>query len=120
MSLIKCPACRKQVSDKVEICPHCEFSFKQSEDEIQKMKVLKYRTYRDKMYRLKMYTFFTIAIAVIGTVPMIWNYAKAIDYGFNANILNHWGIYFVIAGFVMYVIIRVMMLNTKKKYKASK
>ena len=120
MSLIKCPACQKQVSDKVNICPHCEYLFNQSEEDLQKMKILNYRKYRDKMYQYKMLTFLSIAIAVIGTVPMIWNYAKAIEYGFNANILNHWGIYFVIVGFIMYVILRIMMLSSKKKYTASK
>jgi len=120
MSLIKCPACQKKISDKVDICPSCDFSFNQNQDEIDRLKVLNYRRYRDKMYRFKMLTFVSITIAVIGFLPMIWDYVQAVDYGFEANIINHWGIYFVMAGFAMYIIIRVLMLNTKRNYKATK
>ena len=120
MSLIKCPACQEKISDKVESCPNCEYSFNQTQGEIEQLKKQNFRQYRYQMYRLKMLTYLSIAIAVMGTVPMLWAYAKAIDYGFNASITNHWGIYLVIAGFIMYAILRVVMLNTKRKYKASK
>jgi len=72
------------------------------------------------MYQYKMLTFTAMAIAVIGLVPMLWTYAKAIDYGFNASLLNHWGIYFVMLGFVLYVAVRALMLNTKRNYKVGK
>jgi predicted amidophosphoribosyltransferase len=120
MSLIKCPACQRKISDKVESCPNCEYSFNQTQEESDQLKIHNYRQYRNLMYRFKMLTFVSIAIAVMGTVPMLWAYAKAIDYGFNASITNHWGIYLVITGFIMYAIIRVVMLNVKRKYKASK
>ena len=120
MSLIKCPACQKQISNKLELCPHCDYSFNQSGEELNRIKVLRYRKYRDKMYRLKMLTFTAMAIAIIGLVPMLWAYAKAIDYGFNASFINHWGIYLVMAGFALYVIIRVMMYTAKSNYKANK
>jgi len=105
MSLINCPSCQKQISDKSEICPHCENPLKQSEEDLNRIKVL---------------TFTAMAIAIIGLVPMLWTYAKAIDYGFNANLLNHWGIYLIMAGFALYVVVRIMMFNTKRNYKASK
>ncbi|VAW41998.1 hypothetical protein MNBD_GAMMA01-947 [hydrothermal vent metagenome] len=120
MSLINCPACKNRVSDKAAVCPSCNFSFQQNQDEIERLKVLSYRKYRDKMYKFKMLTFLAVAIAVIGTIPMLWNYAKAVDYGFNANIINHWGIYLVIAGFVMYVVVRILMVIAKRAYKLSK
>ncbi len=120
MSLIKCPSCQKQISDRVKTCPHCEYSFKQSVKELNRAKVLRYRKYRDRMYRYKMFTFSAIAIAVFGFVPMLWTYAQAIDYGFNASIMNHWGIYLVMIGFLLYVSIRVMMYITKRNYKSWK
>lgn len=120
MSLIKCPSCQKQISNKADVCHHCDYSFNQSEDDLQRLKVLNYRKYRDKMYRLKMLTFTAMAIAVLGLVPMLWAYAQAIDYGFNVSIINHWGIYVIMAGFALYVVIRVLMLATKRKYKTSK
>ena len=120
MSLIKCPACQNKMSDKAPVCPNCEYSFNQSEGDLQRIKVLKYRKYRDKMFLFKMLTFTSIAIAVFGLVPMLWTYAKAIDYGFNASIINHWGTYLVMAGFALYVVVRVLMLTTKRKYKMGK
>jgi hypothetical protein len=120
MSLIKCPACQRKISDKVDSCPNCEYSFNQTQDEQDQLKIQNFRQYRDLMYRFKMLTFVSIAIAVTGTVPMLWAYAKAIDYGFNASITNHWGIYLVIAGFIMYAILRVIIILTKRKYQASK
>ncbi|MFK8012355.1 MAG: hypothetical protein AB8B80_09960 [Marinicellaceae bacterium] len=120
MSLVKCPACQKQISNKSSACPHCHYSLNQSKDDLQRQKVINFRLYREKMYRIKMLTFTAMAIAIVGLVPMLWAYAQAIDYGFNANILNHWGLYFVIAGFVMYVGLRVKMFVTKKNYNARK
>lgn len=117
MSLISCPSCRKKVSDKNKICPECGASLFLSVEEIERIKVLNYRAYRDKMYRLKMLTFLAVAVALIGIVPMVWDYARALDYGFNAIIINHWGIYFAIAGFLMYVFCRILMMNAKRQYK---
>jgi hypothetical protein len=120
MSLIKCPSCQKQISDKVESCPHCDFSFNQTEEELKRLKTLNFRSYRNKMFRLKMLTFTAMAIAIIGLVPMLWTYAQAIDYGFNANMLKHWGIYFIAAGFVLYMVVRVLMFLTKRNYTIKK
>lgn len=120
MSLIKCPACRKQISNKVKSCPHCEYSFNQTKEEAVKSKVLNFRRYRDKMYRYKMLTFTSIAIAIFGLVPMLWTYAQAIDYGFNASMTNHWGIYFIYIGFVFFVLIRILMFISKSNYKSGK
>lgn len=120
MSLISCPKCHQKISDKSSECTHCHFSFVNNAEEIERLKVLNFRKYRDKMYRLKMLSFIAMAIALIGTVPMLWDYLKAIDYGFQANILNHWGIKLLVIGFAMYVIVRVLMLTTKRNFKSKK
>lgn len=31
MALIRCPECRKKISEHAEYCPHCGFSFKQED-----------------------------------------------------------------------------------------
>lgn len=67
-----------------------------------------------------MLSFTAVAIAVIGFVPMVWAYAQAIDYGFNVNILNHWGIYLVIIGFIMYVLVRTKITINKRNYQKNK
>lgn len=117
MSLINCPACQKKISDKVTECPNCHFSFNQNEDEVDRLKILNYRKYRNKMYRYRMLTFTAIAIAVAGLVPMLWSYAKAMDYGFNVKFTNHWGIYLVMAGFAIYIVARLLMYKIKAGYK---
>lgn len=72
------------------------------------------------MYRFKMLTFISMGLAIAGLVPMLWSYIKAIDYGFNVKLTSHWGIYLVIAGFVLYVLIRALMFNTKRNYNSTK
>lgn len=120
MSLINCPVCQKKISDKAVECPHCQFSFNQDQDDIERSRIMKFRSYRDKMYRYKMLTFTAIAIAVIGLVPMLWSYAKALDYGFNVKFTNHWGMYLVYAGFAIYIIVRVLMYFSKRNYNSKK
>jgi len=117
MSLIKCPSCSKQISDKAKACPHCSFSLLYNEDKVESLKKVKYRNYRDKMYRLKMLTYTAIAMALFGIVPMVWSYVEAVGYGFSASITNHWGINFVVLGFIFYVFLRVVMVKTKRQYK---
>ncbi|MBL4773672.1 MAG: hypothetical protein JKX98_08765 [Alcanivoracaceae bacterium] len=120
MSLINCPSCQKKISDKISICPACQFSFNQNESELDRLKISNYRKYRDKQYQFKMLGFFAIAITVFGVIPMLWDYLKALDYGFDVNLINHWGIYPVITGFAMYVFVRILMLKTKRNYKSVK
>jgi len=120
MSLVNCPSCNKKISDKAPACPHCDFSFNQNEENLARTKILKARAYRTKMYRYKMLGFATMALAVFGLVPMLWSYAQAIDYGFNVSITNHWGKYLMMAGFILYVFIRVLMFITKRKHRYPK
>ncbi len=120
MSLINCPSCQHKISNKLQTCPQCGLKFAEySEDDWQRAKTLKYRKYRNQMYRYKMLSFVAIAIAVIGAVPMLWNYMKAIDYGFDAQLTNHWGINLIVLGFLLYVFARFLMLLTKNRHKKS-
>ncbi len=116
MSLIKCPSCGKQISNKAKACQYCSLSMHYDKDDLELLKVMKYRQYRDKMYRLKMWSYTAIALALFGIVPMVWSYVEAVGYGFNASITNHWGVNFVVVGFFIYVILRVMMVITKRAY----
>ncbi len=120
MSLFNCPSCKKKISDKVQECPHCQFSFVQGQEDSERLKVLNYRNYRDKIYRLRMLTFFSMALATAGLVPMLWSYIKALGYGFNVKLTNHWGIYLVLLGFAFYVLIRILMFYTKRHYNSTK
>lgn len=120
MALTICPSCKNRISDKANSCHHCGFSLVEDEEVLDQLRKQDYRAYRDKMYKLKMLSFVAMAITLFGVVPMIWDYIKSIDYGFNASILNHWGVNLVIVGFAMYFLIRLLMLKTKRNYKSSK
>jgi hypothetical protein len=67
-----------------------------------------------------MISYIAMVITLIGVIPMVWDYAKSIDYGFNASILNHWGVYWVTVGFILYFIIRILMLKAKRNFKSAK
>lgn len=120
MALTKCPSCQNKISSKAESCSNCGFSFIENEDAIEQLAKQKYRVFRNKMYRYKMLSYIAMAITLFGVVPMIWDYVKSIDYGFNASILNHWGINWIVAGFIMYFLIRILMLKLKRDFKSSK
>jgi DNA-directed RNA polymerase subunit RPC12/RpoP len=38
MALIKCPECKKEVSDSALACPHCEYKFKEDKKQVAKPK----------------------------------------------------------------------------------
>ena len=118
MALTICPSCQNKISSKAENCSKCGFSMVDNFDEIDRLNKQKYRRYRDRMYKLKMLSFVAMALSLAGVIPMIWDYIKSIDYGFNASVLNHWGVNLVFAGFVMYVLVRIAMLKVKRDYKS--
>ncbi len=120
MALTKCPSCQNKISSKASSCSHCGFSLVEDEEALDQLRKQKHRLFRNKMYRLKMLSYVAMAITLIGVVPMIWDYVKSIDYGFNASILNHWGVNWVVMGFILYFVIRILMLKTKRDYKTSK
>ncbi len=120
MALMSCPSCQHKISDKVTVCSKCGYDFDQDPSELERLKVMNYRKYRDRQYRLKMISFVAIAIALFGVVPMLWDYLKAMDYGFQTSLINHWGINPVMLGFALYVVVRILMLNNKRNYKTKK
>lgn len=120
MALMTCPSCHKRISDKLSTCSNCGYSFDQDENELERLRVKQFRQYRDRNYRLKMLSYLAIAIALFGVIPMVWDYLKAMDYGFQVNLINHWGINPVMLGFALYVIVRILMIKNKRTYKAQK
>ena len=117
MALINCPHCNKQNSSQAETCSHCNMSLQLSAEELEAVHKIKRRELRDKLYHWRMLSFVAMALALIGAVPMVWDYARSIDYGFNASVLNHWGSAWTIAGFALYLFTRVMMVLAKRNYK---
>ncbi|QNS15796.1 zinc ribbon domain-containing protein [Mannheimia bovis] len=51
MALHRCPECRKRISDSVESCPHCGFSFKEADLEIYRKKLEQRRLHNQEVNR---------------------------------------------------------------------
>lgn len=51
MALHRCPECRKRISDSVESCPHCGFSFKEADLEIYRQKLEQRRLHNQEVNR---------------------------------------------------------------------
>lgn len=74
MALHRCPECRKRISDSVESCPHCGFSFKEADLEIYRQKLEQRRLHNQEVNRksvklqLIWLGIFTVVIAVAAII----------------------------------------------------
>lgn len=118
MALIKCPSCRTKISTVAEACPKCGFAMKKdgkaNPDEI---KLFLKRQLRDRMYRLRMFSYVAMSITMIGALPMLWDYIKGLEIGEAVVLKDHWGIYAVAVGFICYMITRSIMVHVKSEHK---
>lgn len=119
MALINCPSCRIKMSSVAEACPKCGFALKkEGKADPEEVKLFLKRQLRDRMYRLKMISYVAMSIAMFGALPMLWDYIKGLETNQVVVLKEHWGIYAVGAGFLLYVIIRSLMIYTKSIHKA--
>lgn len=118
MALVMCPACRKKKSSLALVCPNCGFSNQKdvsANDE--QLALTKKRKFRDRIYHLKMISYVAMSLAMVGIIPMLWSYIEAIENSVKINLKEHWGLYFVGIGFLIYVITRYLMIKAKKEYR---
>lgn len=76
MALHRCPECRKRISDSVENCPHCGFSFKEADLEIYRQKLEQRRLHNQEInrYSIKLQLIWLgIFVVVIGVAATIAN-----------------------------------------------
>lgn len=76
MALHRCPECRKRISDSVESCPHCGFSFKEADLEIYRQKLEQHRLNNQEINRKSMklqLVWLVIFILVISVATFITN-----------------------------------------------
>lgn len=118
MALVKCPVCRTRMSSLAKVCPKCGFSHdgEQQIDEEQAA-LYKKRQFGQRIYQLKMLSYLAMTIAMIGAIPMLWDYIKGLEQGDKVVLLKHWGSYLVAAGFIMYLVVRAFMIITRKNYR---
>lgn len=76
MALHRCPECRKRISDSVENCPHCGFSFKEADLEIYRQKLEQRRLHNQEINRKSVklqLVWLVIFTLVIGIASVIAN-----------------------------------------------
>lgn len=76
MALHRCPECRKRISDSVESCPHCGFSFKEADLEIYRQKLEQRRLHNQEINRKSVklqLVWLAIFTVVIGVAALIVN-----------------------------------------------
>lgn len=76
MALHRCPECRKRISDSVESCPHCGFSFKEADLEIYRQKLEQRRLHNQEINRKSVklqLVWLAIFTVVIGVAALIIN-----------------------------------------------
>ena len=119
MALVNCPACRTKMSSVAKVCPKCNYS-RDPEAQIdpEQVKLFQKRMFRDRMYRLRMFSYVAMTITMIGALPMLWDYIRGVEQAEPIVMLEHWGIYAIAVGFVMYMAIRIFMLIARRQYRA--
>ncbi|QIM67418.1 hypothetical protein A4G16_08600 [Mannheimia granulomatis] len=74
MALHRCPECRNRISDSLESCLHCGFSFKEADLEIYRQKLEQRRLHNQEINRKSVklqLIWLLVFIAVIGIASWI-------------------------------------------------
>ncbi|MGL5359525.1 MAG: zinc ribbon domain-containing protein [Shewanella sp.] len=103
MALIDCPVCRKRISSKTSICPHCQAQTNGDNASLARISELK------KSGRLMNQSFIAMTLFIAGVVIWFWGGEPA--EGMRANIA---GVCFAF-GFVGYLITRLRIVLHKRK-----
>jgi hypothetical protein len=107
MAVVNCPGCNKKISDKAKSCHHCQVHL--SGVDADKLARLSRVSLINKTQRLMNYSFVAMLFFCGGFLFMFWD-----------NVLpGSWQHTFAMAstviGFFMYIIIRAMLLLTKRQ-----
>ncbi|MEW6993804.1 hypothetical protein AADZ84_05995 [Colwelliaceae bacterium MEBiC 14330] len=107
MAVIKCPGCSKKISDKAKSCSHCNLSL--SGVDADKLANLNRVNLINKSQRLMNYSFVAMLLFCGGFLFMFWDNVEQGTWQHTIAMAS------AIIGFVMYIVIRAMLLLTKRK-----
>lgn len=107
MAVTNCPGCQKKISDKAKICNHCNLDL--SELDADKLASLNRVNLINKTQRLMNYSFIAMLLFCGGFLFMFWEGVEPGTWQHNVAMVS------TIIGFVMYIVIRAMLLFTKRK-----
>ncbi|KGJ93690.1 Zn-ribbon protein [Colwellia psychrerythraea] len=109
MAVINCPSCKKKISDKAKTCNHCNLDL--SELDADKLASLNRVNLINTTQRLMNYSFIAMLLFCGGFLFMFWEGVEPGSWQHNLAMGS------TIIGFVMYIVIRAMLLFTKRKAK---
>ncbi|KGJ93797.1 Zn-ribbon protein [Colwellia psychrerythraea] len=107
MAVINCPGCSKKISDKAKSCNHCNLDL--SELDSEKLASLNRVNLINKTQRLMNYSFIAMLLFCGGFLFMFWDDVQPGSWQHSTALVC------TIIGFVMYIIIRAMLLFNKRK-----
>jgi hypothetical protein len=110
MAVINCPSCKKKISDKAKVCSHCNTSLSELDQE--KLASLAKINRIKKTQRLMNYSFIAMFMFCGGFLFMFWDNVTPGTWQYNVAMGS------TVIGFILYIIIRVMLLIVKYKQKA--
>lgn len=76
MALQRCPECRHKISDSVESCPHCGFSFRAADLEVYKQKLEQRRLHNQEMNKqnVKVQLYWLLIFIAVIVLASWWNH----------------------------------------------
>ncbi|WP_057831399.1 hypothetical protein [Colwellia sp. TT2012] len=107
MAVINCPGCSKKISDKAKACNHCNMDL--SGLDAGKIANLNRVDLINKTQRLMNYSFIAMLLFCGGFLFMFWESVELGSWQHDLAIAS------TMLGFVLYIIIRCMLLFTKHK-----
>ena len=107
MAVISCPGCKKKISDKAKVCSHCQLDLQGLDAD--KMSTLKKIDRINKAQRLMNYSFIAMILFCGGFFMMYFDNVEP------GSLRHNIAIGCAAIGFIMYIVIRVMLLFTKRK-----
>jgi len=109
MAVINCPRCKKKISDKAKACNHCDLDL--SELDAEKLNSLNKVSLINSTQRLMNYSFIAMLLFCGGFLCMFWDGVEPGSWRHNTAMVV------TVIGFIMYIIIRAMLVFTKRKAK---
>jgi len=109
MAVINCPSCKKKISDKAKQCSHCNAALTELDKE--KLESLAKVDRIKQAQRLMNFSFIAMLLFCGGFLFMFWDNVMPGTWQHNAAMAS------TVIGFILYIIIRIMLLIAKYKHK---
>lgn len=107
MAVINCPGCKKKISDKAKTCSHCNLVLDGLNSE--KMLAIGKINRINKAQRLMNFSFIAMLLFCGGFLFMYWDNVEPGTWQHTSALIC------TVIGFILYIIIRAMLLFTKQK-----